>query len=275
MNMRKEQKTMTKIKRMLGLKVPKEEIKRHDVLLGRSQLSARHTGNIAFRALIDSRLRLYSEATTKSSKTHIVVMVTNCVYESGGRFLFLEDQSLGLWAEVDRRYAREKVGNSLRDGVKVVNSGKKRASSGYDAAYCEAAHFASIVLGVAHTINSDKGGMYSQFRHTAATKEAKVATLSPGPVASSKVPSKEKFQPHRTSLPMATVTVPDNKAAYILLGVLKKATDEDTNYEDDVNEALTLGKIQELKDFDDDASFEDWKDEHEADIEASKDFRSS
>ena len=146
-----------------GLVVTKEEIKRQDVLLGRSQVSAMHLGNLGFRALIESRLRIYHEATSKSAKTHIVVMVTDCVYEAGGRFLLPQYRSLELWVEVDRRYAREKVGNSLRDGVKLLNSGKKR-KSGYDAKFGEAVHFASIVHGVAHALSSLNSGMYNQYK---------------------------------------------------------------------------------------------------------------
>jgi len=259
---------------ILGLRVPKEEINRHDVLLGRSQLSAKHTGNIAFRALVDSRLRLYKDATSKSSKTHIVVMLTNCVYEASGRFLFPEDHTLNLWAEVDRRYAREKVGNSLRDGVRMANSGKKRTSSGYDATYCESAHFASIVLGIAHAISSYKGGTDNQPKKVAATKATPASALSSaGSTASSKVPSRQKFQPPPpppTQFPKETVDAPDSTDAYIL-GVLKKAADEGTDDEDDATETLTLLKIQEeLQDFDDDASFEDWKAEHEAELKESK-----
>ena len=263
-----------RVKPILGERVSSEEIKRHDVLLGRSQLSARHIGNIAFRALVDSRLSLYSEATTKSAKTNVVVMVTNCIYEAGGRFIFPEDQSLDLWAEVDRRYAREKVGNAIRDGVKLVNSGKKCASSDCDAKYCEAgAHFASIVLGVAHVMMLDEEGV--QGRKTDAATKIAVSTLPssgrPTGASSKKAVSKKKLQPPPIShLRKATVTAPENSASFIL-GVLKKVTDEEFDNEDNFNETLTLGKIQELKDFDDDASFEDWKVEHAAELESSKD----
>ena len=43
--------------------------------------------------------------------------------------------------------------------------------------------------------------------------------------------------------------------------MLKKHTDEETHDDEDVHdEAVVPGHIEELNDFDDDASFEDWKD---------------
>lgn len=106
------------------------EIKCTDVLLGKSRSCQAHIGNTAYRGLIDSRVQAYQYADSKSSKIHIVVGVTKSIYEAGGRFLISQHGTDdAMWNEVAKDYAREKVGNSLRDAVKLRKQGRQRAFS--------------------------------------------------------------------------------------------------------------------------------------------------
>lgn len=104
--------------------VAKNGLRRYDVLLGRSKRSAMHIGNVAFRTFIDSRLGAYTTAISRSAKIHVVVALTNDVYKAGGRFL--DPKGNELWVKVDRQFARKKVGNSMRDAIKLANKGRGR-----------------------------------------------------------------------------------------------------------------------------------------------------
>lgn len=121
--------TATKTKGVKGIDddediIAKSSLRRYDVLLGRSKRSAMHIGNVAFRAFIDSRLEAYTGAISRSAKIHVVVSLTNDVYKAGGRFL--DPKGNELWVKVDRSFARKKVGNSMRDAIKLVNQGRQR-----------------------------------------------------------------------------------------------------------------------------------------------------
>lgn len=121
--------TATKTKGVKGIDddediIAKSSLRRYDVLLGRSKRSAMHIGNVAFRAFIDSRLEAYTGAISRSAKIHVVVSLTNDVYKAGGRFL--DPKGNELWVKVDRSFARKKVGNSMRDAIKLVNKGRQR-----------------------------------------------------------------------------------------------------------------------------------------------------
>jgi hypothetical protein len=106
-----------------------DDIQRTDVLLGKDKMSQMHIGNAAFRALIDSRVDTYRFAESRSDKIHIVVSITNTIYDGGGRFLIAVGTGSETWAEVNQAYAREKVGNSIRDGVKLINKGRTRQNT--------------------------------------------------------------------------------------------------------------------------------------------------
>lgn len=105
--------------------VAQRDLTSFDVLLGRTRSSKMHTGNVALRTLVAARTDLYRNSASRSAKIHVVVSLTNSVYEAGGRFLSPRDKA---WVEVGRSYAREKVGNSIRDGIKRMNKGKSPLS---------------------------------------------------------------------------------------------------------------------------------------------------
>jgi hypothetical protein len=96
-----------------------------DVLLGKSRRSKMHVGNVAFRALVDSRLELYRCNTRRSARIALCIAVTNAVYAAGGSFFAPQDKKCRTWRETDIDVARVKVGNAIRDNVKKLINGVK------------------------------------------------------------------------------------------------------------------------------------------------------
>mmetsp|Transcript_29228 Transcript_29228/g.48292 ORF Transcript_29228/g.48292 Transcript_29228/m.48292 type:complete len:320 (-) Transcript_29228:160-1119(-) len=110
--------------------VHQSDINRSDVLLGKQMKIKKHVGNISFRALIDSRVNVYNNPESiRSDKIHLVFTTTQSIYDAGGRFLVSRGLNSDTWTEVKKEYAREKVGNSIRDSVKLLRKGKRRKNS--------------------------------------------------------------------------------------------------------------------------------------------------
>jgi hypothetical protein len=95
-----------------------KDVKKHDVLLGRGKSRFKHPGNIAYRALIDSRLDFYFKG-NRTEKGGVVLDIIKEIKGNGGRFLKTKETG---WQEVDLRVAREKVGHSIRDTSKSTAS---------------------------------------------------------------------------------------------------------------------------------------------------------
>lgn len=105
--------------------VAEQDLTSYDILLGKGRSSKMHTGNVALRTLVASRTDLYRGSPSRSTKIHLIVSLTNSVYEAGGRFLNNKGTDENrVWVEVGRSYARAKVSNSIRDAIKLINKGK-------------------------------------------------------------------------------------------------------------------------------------------------------
>lgn len=95
----------------------------HDVLGGRGTGPNQYVGNIAFRALIDSRRAEYSSSTRHSLKRTIAHEIYTAIKGAGGRFLQQVDIDIGehvpledrMWVEVDEKKAIEKIKQGLRE----------------------------------------------------------------------------------------------------------------------------------------------------------------
>jgi hypothetical protein len=96
-----------------------------DVLLGKSRRSKMHLGNVAFRALVDSRLELYNGNSRRSARIAVCIAVTNAVYAAGGSFFAPQDKKCRTWRETNVDVARVKVGHAIRDNVKKLINGVK------------------------------------------------------------------------------------------------------------------------------------------------------
>lgn len=87
-----------------------------DVVCARGKSYWEHPGNKMYRALIAGATERYSTTTNKLEKTMIVSEIVNAIHKRQGMFVKKEKKG-GPWVEVDEVFAREKIGQSLRDGL--------------------------------------------------------------------------------------------------------------------------------------------------------------
>lgn len=88
----------------------------NDVVCARGKSYWDHEGNQKYRALIGAATEKYSASTNKFEKTTIVSEIVQSVHDRKGQFVKKESKG-GPWVVVDEVFAREKVGQSLRDGL--------------------------------------------------------------------------------------------------------------------------------------------------------------
>mmetsp|Transcript_109101 Transcript_109101/g.163150 ORF Transcript_109101/g.163150 Transcript_109101/m.163150 type:complete len:407 (+) Transcript_109101:149-1369(+) len=109
----------------------------HDVICQRGKDSFEHVGNQRFRKCIDDHLSMYMSATTRQEKSSIVSKIYDEVREraskpSGG--FVKKDLLTRMWFQVSEKEARDKVGQALRDAIKIVrgtNSRRKNVEEGH------------------------------------------------------------------------------------------------------------------------------------------------
>ena len=87
-----------------------------DVVCARGKSYWDHAGNIMYRQLIGRSTTKYSTTSNKLEKTLIVSEIVEAVHSQHGKFV-KKLRKGGPWVEVDEVFAREKVGQSLRDGL--------------------------------------------------------------------------------------------------------------------------------------------------------------
>jgi len=88
----------------------------NDVVCARGKSYWDHAGNQKYRALIAGCTEKYSATSNKLEKTLIVSEIVDSVHKRKGKFVKKVKKG-GPWVEVDEVFAREKVGQSLRDGL--------------------------------------------------------------------------------------------------------------------------------------------------------------
>ena len=95
-----------------------ETIQDYDVLCARGRSVSAHIGNRRFREIIGSHVPHYRDAKTKEEKTAISSSIVKLIRSQspGGRFL-KEDPETGQYHDIGDEKAREKVSQSLREGV--------------------------------------------------------------------------------------------------------------------------------------------------------------
>ena len=91
----------------------------YDVICAKGKAARNHSGNVFFRRLIKDALPIYASAGSKFEKSMIVSEVVDevrsrCSANGGG---FVKSDRNGGFFEVGDHIAREKVGQSLRDGL--------------------------------------------------------------------------------------------------------------------------------------------------------------
>jgi hypothetical protein len=103
-----------------------------DVLAGRGPQMNHHPGNLAYRALLESKLDMYDNAGTQDEKFHITLDVVMEVGAMGGRFL-TRDPTNDWWVPItDQDAARLKVSVAFRDLRKIskARSLRKKVKTG-------------------------------------------------------------------------------------------------------------------------------------------------
>lgn len=99
-----------------------DDTKDGDCLFGKGNKNRLHIGNLAFRALIRSRVDAYDSCDSRGEKSRVVVDTLKNIEDSGGRLLqlqFNEKLEQICWVRLDRHLARDIVGDSIRDVLKV------------------------------------------------------------------------------------------------------------------------------------------------------------
>jgi hypothetical protein len=77
-----------------------------------------HEGNKKYRALIAQTTSKYEATSNKLEKTLIVSEIVESIRKANSSGNFVKrDHKTGLWVEVSDHFAREKVGQSFRDGL--------------------------------------------------------------------------------------------------------------------------------------------------------------
>jgi hypothetical protein len=108
--------------------VPSED----DVIIGRGRRIFEHKGNVRLRQLVAARLREYSDASSKFSKSYILRSTMHQArFGSTTEGCFVKkDPESGRWYEVGDFIAREMISQSFRDALhkqyKSSNTAKKR-----------------------------------------------------------------------------------------------------------------------------------------------------
>jgi hypothetical protein len=88
----------------------------HDVICARGKAFWCHDGNKRYRDLIAAATPRYSKTSNKQEKTMIVTEIVEAVHQLGGKFI-KKVKKCGPFVVVSEVFAREKVGQSLRDGL--------------------------------------------------------------------------------------------------------------------------------------------------------------
>jgi len=104
-----------------------------DILLGRSNASLRHTGNVCLRMLLLNHcVFTYKMMPTLTVKSGFIKAILHTIHAHGGRFL-VKDKKTGEWKEVDDLQAKDKIGHMIRE---LGGSGSPKDSSLFLDRFC-------------------------------------------------------------------------------------------------------------------------------------------
>lgn len=94
------------------------------VIYGREKSHKEHVGNKRLRVLIANNLKAYVEAPSRREKSKIIDEVASQIRCYGG---FVKKTTGGRWLSIGPAQAREKVGHSFRDCMKVFKGNKPKS----------------------------------------------------------------------------------------------------------------------------------------------------
>jgi len=101
----------------------------NDVLYGRGPTSWKHTGNIKWRAVIDSWKVSYNKLTCKKEKKRIAISIVESTRDTGGRFLDIfesegeplkGENNQKVWYDVGDQRAIAKTAQALRENAPKI-----------------------------------------------------------------------------------------------------------------------------------------------------------
>lgn len=109
----------------------KSGIRDIDILCGKGKYCTDHIGSIAYKAILETRLPQYMNPNAEScDKTFMTVEMITMVMSEGGRFMREKKKGSGIWVELCKTAAREKVRDGFRDAVKSCRKKKSSANTG-------------------------------------------------------------------------------------------------------------------------------------------------
>ena len=88
----------------------------NDVICCRGRQYWNHDGNKYYRNLIENNTKKYAQSRHKIEKSLIVMQIIDKIHDNNGRFVKRQGKG-GPWIEVDEVFAKEKITQSLRDGL--------------------------------------------------------------------------------------------------------------------------------------------------------------
>jgi hypothetical protein len=135
----------------------------HDFICGRGRKIFMHVGNQRFRHIVESRLREYSNATTKLEKSNIICEMVDHVRSNSPHGGFVKKASKdGRWYQLGDFLSREKTSQAFRDALvdtnKWIKDSKKelRARKPHIAAASDVTFQASLAQLIKHP-STDNG----------------------------------------------------------------------------------------------------------------------
>eukprot|EP00934_Nitzschia_sp_Nitz4_P005923 Nitzschia sp. Nitz4//scaffold109_size72162//14578//15747//NITZ4_005836-RA/size72162-snap-gene-0.93-mRNA-1//1//CDS//3329532733//5913//frame0 len=99
-----------------------------DVICQRGKDSFEHCGNKRFRELIDRHLQSYLAAGSRQEKTKIVTNIFDYIRQQAiapSSGFVKKDLLTRRWYQVNEKEARDKVGQALRDSIKIIRGSAK------------------------------------------------------------------------------------------------------------------------------------------------------
>jgi hypothetical protein len=99
-----------------------------DVMCAPGKTAKIHSGNIFYRTLIQDALERYRKATSKYDKTSIITQIADEVQARSPKGGFIKkDKSNGFYYVVGDDFAREKIGQNLRDSLSTLYKSSTKA----------------------------------------------------------------------------------------------------------------------------------------------------
>lgn len=113
-----EEKQITKTPSTLSTPTVRKQPLQNDVICARGRTYWDHPGNQFYRKLISLAKKQYSKAPNRSLKTLIVTEIINHIHKANGYFVKkVKHKGEYIWIECTSIFVREKVTQSLRDGL--------------------------------------------------------------------------------------------------------------------------------------------------------------